>query len=233
MEFPLLLIAGLLTGGFLSARTRKLTPGASLTGVVLALVIYLGAGYSGIAMMAAFFVLATLASSWQQNFKEGAGIAEANKGQRNISQVLANAGMAAVFGGLSFVNPENSHLFRLMMAAGFASATSDTLSSELGSVYGKNFYNILTFRRDMRGKDGVVSLEGMIAGVLGALIIALIGSDLKSRALFIICLSGISGNLADSLLGASLERKGVIGNDAVNFLSTMAASLLAFALSAI
>jgi len=43
--------------------------------------------------------------------------------------------------------------------------------------------------------------------------------------------AAIAGMLADSLLGASLERKRVLDNDAVNFLSTGIAALLAFLLS--
>ena len=43
-------------------------------------------------------------------------------------------------------------------------------------------------------------------------------------------LAGIFGLFFDSLLGATLERRGWINNDAVNFLSTLSAAMFALGL---
>jgi uncharacterized membrane protein len=40
----------------------------------------------------------------------------------------------------------------------------------------------------------------------------------------------VSGLFVDSLLGATIERRGWLNNDAVNFLSTLAAALMAILL---
>jgi len=46
---------------------------------------------------------------------------------------------------------------------------------------------------------------------------------------FVVCASaGIAGTFADSLLGGTLERRGLIGNNTVNFLSTLVAASLVF-----
>ena len=42
-------------------------------------------------------------------------------------------------------------------------------------------------------------------------------------------LAGILGTFFDSLLGATIERRGLIGNNTVNFLSTLAAAAIGFA----
>jgi uncharacterized membrane protein len=42
-----------------------------------------------------------------------------------------------------------------------------------------------------------------------------------------IIIAGTAGNLSDSVLGALLERKNIIGNNAVNFLNTFIAALVA------
>lgn len=217
---------------FISVMTRKLTPGAGITGWIAGLLIFAGAGYAGVAMIATFFVLGTGATSWGVSVKQKLGLAERDKGRRTSGQVAANAGAAAILGLLAMFYAEHADLFRFMMAAGIASAAADTLSSELGNVYGRNFYNIITLKKDTRGLDGVISLEGTLIGVFGSVIIALVFAlfyQFNILFLFII-FAGTFGNLSDSILGATLERKGYLSNNAVNLLNTAIAALFSMLL---
>ncbi|SDT07378.1 TIGR00297 family protein [Mucilaginibacter mallensis] len=204
MTYILLFIAAAL-----SYFLRKLTLTGAITGWVVAAVIYTGAGYTSISLLAAFFMLASLAT-------KGKG------SKRTSGQVLANGGVSAILGLCACIWPQNQTLFQLMIAGSLASATADTLSSELGTVYGKRFFNIITFKNDERGLDGVISLEGTVIGLAGAAIIAITYCLLKSwgMQLFYIIAAGFMGNIIDSVLGATLERKGFIGNNVVNFLNT-------------
>jgi uncharacterized protein (TIGR00297 family) len=218
---------GLGIGMFLSVRRGKLTTPAALTGGLLGWAIFLGAGFSGLAMLATFFVLGSWATSHRLTYKVQLGVAEANKGRRKASQVIANAGIGAIAGLLAWIFPSQAPVFQLMLAAAFASATADTLSSELGNLYGRRFYNILTFRPDQRGENGVVSLEGTALGLVGSTVIAVIygaGFGWGWHPVSIV-VAGTIGNLSDSVLGATLERKRLLNNDAVNFLNTAMAAL--------
>jgi uncharacterized protein (TIGR00297 family) len=212
--------------------SRKLTVMASLTGGLIAAFIYAGAGYPGIAMLAAFFVCGTAATSWRMSWKQALGFAERNKGRRTAGQVAANAGVAAIAGIGAVAFPEYQELSILLMAACFSAATADTLSSEIGTVCGKRFINIISFKKDERGADGVVSMEGTLIGIAGSAVIAVIyaarfGWDID---FFWIIIGGTAGNVADSVLGALWERKRAMHNNTVNFLNTLFAAVVAFVL---
>lgn len=225
----------LFTAVFLSIRARKLTMAGGIAGGIIACCLYLGAGFTGIALLAAFFGPAVVATSWKRKLKESLDAAEQQHGRRTAGQVLANGGVAGLLGLLAWIFPQYQVLCRLMLAAALASATADTLSSELGTVYGRRFYNILTFRKDRRGENGVVSLEGTLIGIGGSLLIAAvyaIGFGWSHHCIPIV-LAGTVGNLTDSVLGATLERKGVLSNDLVNTLNTLTAALTVWLLSGI
>lgn len=208
----------------LCIKTKKLTIIASLTAGLIAFLIFLGTGYTGIAMLGSFFIMGIWATSHKKQLKTVIG---EHQQERKAGQVLANGGVAAIMATLAIFDPVHTGIYVIMLAGSLASATADTLSSELGMVYGRNFYNVLTFRREPKGLDGVISLEGTLLGACGAMIIAAIyvvvyGMD---DGFIVIILAGVLGNLADSVLGAALERKRYINNDMVNFLNTALAAL--------
>jgi len=223
----LIIVVIISAAAFISVKAGKLTVVAAITGWLTGLLIFAGAGYAGAGMLAAFFVLGTGATSWGMSVKQKLGLAEKNKGKRTAGQVIANAGAATILAILLFFYPAKSGVFILMIAAAFSSATADTFSSEMGNIYGRNFYNIITFKKDTRGLNGVISFEGTVIGVLGSSVIAAVYAlffGLTVHFLLII-VAGTAGNFADSLSGATLERKGHLNNNQVNFLNTAIASL--------
>ena len=219
-------------GMLLSILLKKLTLPAALTGGALGVGIFMGSGYWGIVMMTVFFLTGVIVTSWKLDVKQQNGLAEINKGRRTAGQVLANAGLPAIIGIIAWRCPACNMDAPLLIAACFASATADTVSSELGNVYGSRYYNILTLRKSVRGLNGVVSAEGVLLGIGGSLLIALIFSAAFGWSFNsgIVIVAGTAGNFADSVLGASLERKNYLNNDAVNFLNTCIAALTAFLL---
>ena len=216
---------------YFSFYTKKLTLPGAITGLLSAIIIYRATGYAGLSMLAAFFITGTMATLCGRQAKlvlqkSGDGT------QRKASQVLANSGAATLISLMALLIPLN-HSVLLLIAASFSSATADTLSSELGMVYGKRFYNCISLKKEKRGMDGAISIEGTLIGTAGAILIALIYSifNVFNGDFLIIVFAGITGNYADSLFGVLLERKKLLNNDWVNFLSTVLAMLIAVLLS--
>ncbi len=210
--------------------TSPLTGPAFLTGALLAGIIYAGGGWTGFAMMMAFFLLGTAATAWKKDRKQNIRSNATHQATRRTGQVLGNAGVAGLAALLNWVMGGHEPALLAAMAGGFASAAADTLSSELGMIYGRRFFNVMTGRTDEKGLDGVVSVEGLLIGAAAGCFIAgvaAIGQGWNGRIFAIIAIAGTIGNWVDSVLGAIFERKGLLSNDVVNFLSTLTGALFA------
>jgi uncharacterized protein (TIGR00297 family) len=229
----LVLYVILLAAAIWSYASGKLTLAGAIAGALIGFIIYKGAGLVGFVMLTLFFTFGSAATQWQRDKKALINLQDPHKGRRTAWQVLANSGVAALLSLWAWLQPEYLSLAQLMIAGSFAAATADTLSSELGTVYGRRFYNIITLKKDTRGLDGVVSVEGTLIGVIGATAIACIYSLAFGWNLYfaIIIFAGFTGNLVDSVLGAWLERRGLIGNNVVNFLNTLTGAIICIGLA--
>jgi uncharacterized protein (TIGR00297 family) len=123
-------------------------------------------------------------------------------------------------------------LFALAVAA-LAEAAADTASSEIGQVLGGRPRMITSFKAVNPGRDGAISLAGSLAGVIAAAIVAYAGMWALGGGWILFevsCAGAVFGLFFDTLLGATLEERGLLNNDAVNFLSTASAAGFALVL---
>src|SRR3569833_1050241 len=86
---------------FISVKAGKLTPGGGVAGCVVGLSVFAGCGYIGLAILAAFFILGTLATSWRKKEKQLFKSRYDQSTRRNAGQVLANGGVVAAIGLLA------------------------------------------------------------------------------------------------------------------------------------
>lgn len=213
----------------LSYLSGKIDLPGSLVGGVIAMGIFMGGGFFLLGLLLVFFVLGSLASHWRKAEKQKIGLAQESGGKRSVRHAISNGGVAGLCGLMAWLLPEYATVFVVMTAASLAAATSDTLSSELGNVYGRRFIDLIGMKPGQRGNDGVVSLEGSLFGIAGSGVIAGLFGFTHSwdAAVVVIFLAGIAGNIVDTLLGGTLQRAGHLTNDLVNLGCTVSSAVFA------
>ena len=228
-------IAGAVTVAFsvLARWIRGVSPSGALAGGVVCFLLYAGAGLGAFAALVSVFALAWITTRVGYQRKQKLGTAEKQDG-RTVSQVLANLGVAASCATL-YAASHGKAILLLATAAALSEAAADTVSSELGQASSENARLITTWEQVPAGTDGGVSLVGTIAGVAAAALVSLVcvlTGLLPWKWLGTSVAAAVLGMVADSYLGAWLERRHLLNNDSVNFLSTLiaagAASLFAW-----
>ncbi len=206
---------------------------------IMAFIILMGADVQWLILMVCFLIFGSIVSKIGYSKKASMGLGES---KRTIKNVLANGSLAVLivilysFGIIDY----NTALFGYI--GSIAAATSDTFSSELGVLSNETPRLITTFQKVKRGVDGGISLYGTLAGLFGAFLIGVlayimfgINSNLNvgTNVIWIGTISGLIGNLSDSLFGALFERRGLFTNEHVNFTCTLIGSISAIIFSSI
>jgi uncharacterized protein (TIGR00297 family) len=173
------------------------------------------------------FAVTLAATRLRGSRKKQLRVAESENG-RSASQVMANLGIAS----LVMATPAFGSWSILALAA-LAEAAADTASSEIGTAFRGKTVLITSGKAVTPGIDGGISLNGTLAALLAAIIVAACGRVLDlvtvSNATVVAC-AGTLGMLVDSVLGATLERRGYLNNDLVNLSGTSSAVLIAWLL---
>ena len=176
---------------------------------------------TGMPELIALFVFTYAAT----RFARGRTVAdEKERRGRRASQIIANLGIAGLFAGSVEVG------FFIAGLGALAEAAADTVSSETGQALGARAWSLTTGREVPAGTDGGISVRGTLFGITAAGLVAalaIMSGAVDGMAGLIVFVAGCAGLVFDSLLGATLERCGWLGNDLVNFTSTAFAGFVA------
>ncbi len=196
-----------------------------------------GLGWPGYSLLLAFFALGTVATRIGWRRKAALGIAEERGGARGTMQVLANGAPPLAFAVAAGLLGSRDPGWGAAAASGFtaalATATADTVSSEIGKALPGTVVRLSDRRPVPPGTPGGVSLGGTLAGVVAATATAALAAavGLVEPPLAAVCAgSGFTAALLEGFL-APLERRGALDNDRVNLLAVSAGGLLAAILS--
>lgn len=172
-----------------------------------------------LAALMALFVLTFAATKYGRRQKEARGLSESRRG-RSASQIVANLGVAGLFAAVGWYEG---------CVAALAEAAADTVSSEIGQATGHPARLVTSGKAVPAGTDGGVTALGTAAGLAAAAVVVAVGSGHHAvwPTQIITWMAAGAGLYFDSLLGATVERRGWMGNDLVNFASTLAAAILA------
>jgi uncharacterized protein (TIGR00297 family) len=224
----------ILTGAFaaLARYIRGVTTSGAIAGAGVCFLLYLGGGPGAFAALVSVFVLTWVSTRLGYQRKKRLGTAERLEG-RTALQVLANLAVAAGCSALSIMQEGKTTLL-LAASAALSEAAADTVSSEIGQAGSDKARLITTWQEVGAGSDGGVSLPGTTAGLAAAILVGLVCMSVglvPGRWLGIVVVSAAVGMVADSFLGALLERRHLLNNNGVNFLGTLIAAATAYLLA--
>lgn len=209
------------------------------TAVILGGIVGILGHWTWLLILLGFLAAGSWATKWGWDEKVAKGFAESEDGHREWSNVVANGGVPGIIAIFAFMFGSWDELLPIYASA-IAVAAADTFASEFGCLDNR-VRMITTMKRCEPGLNGGWSPNGQLAAAVGAFIIALLtwllgwflqGGETSDAAIFIgmVTIVGWLGCQIDSLLGALLENRGLIGKGQVNALSIGAGALIAWQL---
>ncbi|MGO3018651.1 MAG: DUF92 domain-containing protein [Anaerococcus sp.] len=176
---------------------------AILTGAIL----YICGGIYIYLALIGFFILGSIISKINNTYKSSIKENEFDKKiGRNGIQVLSNSLPAVVFSFIFYISSDYRYL--LLAFVIFAGASADTFASEIGSLSKGKVISLIGFKKVPRGLSGGVSLLGVIASLLGALLLSIFAyPEFEIYGVSFCFILGFIGSIIDSVLGYIFQRK--------------------------
>ncbi len=218
---------------------RVLTRFGSIVAYGFGVFFLLVGGVPYLLLMVVFVTLGGLATRYRLAEKRWRKVSEGIEGERRTGNVLAHTIPGALLLLLAFIPgvSASSSLIAFLYTSALAFGAADTYASEIGvlsprpvSIVGGGFVP--------PGTDGGITLLGEAAAFAGGYFLSLCGALAfevfdhipgNSFLLFVLLATaaGWIGCQLDSLLGATLERRGYLGKNQVNLIAMVLTMVMA------
>ncbi|MDO5843609.1 MAG: TIGR00297 family protein, partial [Methanocorpusculum sp.] len=214
--------------GYFAYRAKTIDLSGVFTAVLFGVILIIFANVMWFFVVMLFFILGSIFTKFKYAKKKKMGVEQRKSGRRGYMNAFANTGVgvaAAVLYGIS----GGDMIFAALFLGSIATATADTMASEIGVVGGVPRL-ITTFKKCEPGTNGGVTIVGEAACLAGSIIVCGIAFALGivSWQVCLICIIvGFIGTNLDSLYGALIENRGLIGNSGTNLLATLSGGLIA------
>ncbi len=184
---------------WVSFRRGWLTAGGAAGATLIGAAVFGSGGLAWAIPLIVFFLSSSWLTRWGRRLKFQAESEYQKSGARDLGQVLANGGPAAL---VALIAPwAGADLFPLYLGL-LAAVTADTWATEIGGLSKTPPRLITSLRPVPPGTSGGITPIGLAASAAGGTLIGLIGS-LPLAGL----LGGLAGSLIDSLLGATVQAR--------------------------
>jgi len=219
----------------ISYRLRLLTLSGSIASFVMGVIIGLFGSINWLILLIAFALLGFLVTRFKLELKVDRGVQEGKKGERTYKNVLANGLVPALVAvGAFALGEQDSMTASIVYLTAISVAASDTIASELGVLSNKTRL-ITTMKPVPPGTDGGVSVYGTFWALMGAVFASLLGwlilfpGEGASVEILVPIIFGFVGCNVDSLIGATLERRGIVSKLGTNIISMAVGAMAALA----
>ena len=195
---------------------HALSRSGAIAAAVLGTIIFGLGGLPWAILLLGFFISSSLLSRLFGRRKSGLSEKFSKGSQRDLGQVLANGGVAALMVLIHNLIPASAWPW-VGFTGSLAAVNADTWATELG-VVSKSWPRLINTGKQVEpGTSGAISLTGSTAALAGSLLIAVLalfvwqdftlqGGFLQKAGLVgLLALAGFGGSLFDSLLGASVQ----------------------------
>jgi len=226
---------------------KILDTSGSVAAFIIGLIIALFGNIYWLITLICFLIVTYIVTKLDFSYKLQTGVAQGKRGERSVVNVLTNGSVPAFIAIFSF--QLGYPLAGFLFICSICIAASDSFANEIG-VLSNKAYLITNLKKRVRpGTDGGVSKQGQLAAFAGGFIPAMIGWILISEynnnlvqvtevtqmpmtisTLILPIMIGFFGCQVDSILGATLQRRKIINNDDVNFLSILITILIVLAI---
>lgn len=227
LEKMILIYVFALTLGFAAYRLKAADAEAVLSEVIICLLITFFGNIFWFLLLLSFYLIGSGFTRYKYVYKQKLRIAQSRGGVRGYKNVYSNSlvplAMAICYGIY------RNDIFFFAFLGAVATAMGDTLASEIGETSRSKPRMITNLKVVDPGVDGGVTTLGEVASLLGSLfigVLAMATGMIGYQGAIVATLGGFLGTNFDSLLGATLQIRGYLSNNAVNLGATFFGALI-------